>query len=110
MSSFRASKMIADLIVVCVHLLLTVSSILIVFCQDLFGHRTSEGLVSCSSTLLSCLADAGIASRFMPGVEMRTEVASAFHTFTLVDTGHAQSGGGEYTDLRDEVTPFASSC
>ena len=39
-----------------------------------------------SATLLSCLADAGIASRFIPGLEMRTEVASSFHTFTLVDT------------------------
>ena len=91
-------------------LLLKVSSILVVFCQDLFDHRTSEELVSCSATLLSCLADARIASRFIPGVEMRTEVAGTFHTFTLVGTGNAQSGLGEYTDSRDEITPFASSC
>ena len=93
-----------DLVVVCVDVLLKVSSILIVFCQDLFDHRTFEGLVSCSATMLSCLADAGIASRFIPGVEMRTEVASAFQTFTFVDAGYTQPGLGEYTNSRDEIT------
>ena len=83
-----------DLIVVCVDVLLKVSSILVVFCQNLFDHRTSEGLISCCATLLSCLSDAGIASHFIPGVEMRTEVVSTFHAFTFVDTGYAQPGLG----------------
>ena len=98
----------ADLVVVCVDVLLKVSSILVVFRQDLFDHRTSEGLVSCSAILLSC--NAGIASRFIPGVEMRTEVASTFHTSTLVGTGYIQPDLVEFTDSRDEITPFASSC
>ena len=76
-----------------VHVLLKVRSILVVFCQDLVDHRTSDGLVSCTATLLRCLADAGNASSFIPGVEMRTEVASAFHTFTFFDTGYTQPGG-----------------
>ena len=99
-----------DLIVVYFHVLLKVRSILVVFCQDLFDHRTSEELVSCGATLLSWLADAGIASRFIPGVEMKTEVESTFHIFTLVGTGYAQPDLGEYTDSRDEITSFASSC
>ena len=100
----------ADLVVVCVDVLLKISSIRVVFCKNLFDHRTSEGLVCCSATMLSCLADVGIASPFIPGVEMRSEVARAFHTFTFLDAGYAQSGLGEYTDSRDEITPFASSC
>ena len=94
----------------CVHVLLKVGSILVVFCQDLFDHRGSEELVSCSATMLSCLADVSIASCFIPCIEMRTEVAGAFKTFTFVETGYTQPGRGEYTDSRDEITPFASSC
>ena len=77
----------------CVHVLLKVSSILVVFCQDIFDHCTFEGLVSCSATMLSRLADAGIASRFVLGVEMRTEVSRAFHTFTFVAVEYAQPVG-----------------
>ena len=100
----------ADLVVVCVDVVWKVRFTLVVFCQDLFDHCMSEGLIGCSATLLSCLADAGIASRFISGVDMRSEVSSAFHTFTFVGTGYAQPGLGEYTDSRDEITPFASSC
>ena len=42
----------AHLVVVCVHVFLKFSSILVVFSQDLFDHRASEGLVSCSAILL----------------------------------------------------------
>ena len=87
-----------------------VRSILVVLCYDLFDYGTSEGLVGCCATLLSWRADAGIASRFIPGAEMRTEVASKFHTFTPVDAGNAQPGLGEYIDSRDKITYFASSC
>ena len=71
----------ANLIVVCVQALLKVSSILVVFFQDLFNHRTSKGIVSCSATMLSCLADAGIASRFVPGVDRGIERISHIYAF-----------------------------
>ena len=108
LQSFGDDK--ADLVVVCVDVVWKVRFTLVVFCQDLFDHCISEGLIGCSATPLSCLADAGIASRFVTGVKMRIEVASAFYTFTLVDAGYAQRGLGEYTDSRDGIRPFVSSC
>ena len=86
----------ADFVIVCVHVTLKVSFILVVFCQDIFDDRTSEGLESWNAPppLLRCLAGARIGSSFIPGVEMRTEAASACHTFTFVDTGYAHPGRG----------------
>ena len=64
--------------------LLKVSSILVVFCQNLVDHHTSEGLVRFTATMMRCLEEAGIASSFILGVEMRTDVASAFTNLSLL--------------------------